>query len=308
MLEKGGQPYCPDCMLIKAMQTRQQAETIKRLGEKYIYVLVSPIFNEQQEITAFVARKTDVTLLKQTEEELRKAKEKAEDANRLKSAFIANVSHEIRTPLNAIVGFSGLLSASGDREEQQEYVKIIQTNNDQLLHLINDILDLAKIEAGMLDIVYTEVDINQLLTGIEQTARIRSKRGLTIDFEDKFPHFVLYTDKNRLSQLMTNLINNAIKFTREGRIRFGYRSQGADVYFYVSDTGTGIPSEELARVFERFVKLDKNTRGTGLGLSICRSIVQQLGGEIGAESTLGSGSTFWFTVPFIAHPPVQASF
>lgn len=231
------------------------------------------------------------------ESELRVAKEKAEESDHLKSAFLANMSHEIRTPLNAIVGFSGLLAMAENYEERDEYINIINNNNELLLQLINDILDLSKIEANTLEFVYSDIDINQLLCDIEQTSRLKAADGVQVSFVEKLPHCIIRTDKNRLSQVITNFINNAIKFTKEGSIYFGYKHKENNLYFYVSDTGCGIDKDVKDSVFQRFVKLDSFAQGTGLGLSICQMIVHKLGGEIGVDSELGQGSTFWFTLP-----------
>ena len=231
------------------------------------------------------------------ESELRVAKEKAEESDHLKSAFLANMSHEIRTPLNAIVGFSGLLAMAENYEERDEYINIINNNNELLLQLINDILDLSKIEANTLEFVYSDIDINQLLCDIEQTSRLKAADGVQVSFVEKLPHCIIRTDKNRLSQVVTNFINNAIKFTKEGSIYFGYKHKENNLYFYVSDTGCGIDKYVKDSVFQRFVKLDSFAQGTGLGLSICQMIVHKLGGEIGVDSELGQGSTFWFTLP-----------
>ncbi|MDR1201938.1 MAG: response regulator [Tannerellaceae bacterium] len=296
--EDGIEPYCTDCTVIKAMTTRQQAEAIQHcIVGQYIHVLANPITDNKGEFLGVVVKKEDITSLKKTELELIKAKEKAEESDRLKSAFLANMSHEIRTPLNAIVGFSDLLASTDDPDEREEYVGIINTNNELLLQLINDILDLAKIEAGTLDFVFINVDINQLFADIEQTSRIKAKNTVQVLFEDKVPYCVIRTDKNRLLQVITNFLNNAIKFTNEGSIRFGYHIRENDLYFYVTDTGVGIKKEECSKIFERFVKLNSFVQGTGLGLSICQTIVNKLGGEIGVESEYGTGSTFWFTLP-----------
>ena len=231
------------------------------------------------------------------ESELRVAKEKAEESDHLKSAFLANMSHEIRTPLNAIVGFSGLLAMAENYEERDEYINIINNNNELLLQLINDILDLSKIEANTLEFVYSDIDINQLLCDIEQTSRLKAADGVQVSFVEKLPHCIIRTDKNRLSQVVTNFINNAIKFTKEGSIYFGYKHKENNLYFYVSDTGCGIDKDVKDSVFQRFVKLDSFAQGTGLGLSICQMIVHKLGGEIGVDSEPGQGSTLWFTLP-----------
>lgn len=234
---------------------------------------------------------------KEDEIELRKAKDKAEESDRLKSAFLANMSHEIRTPLNAIVGFSNLLTMAEDEEERNEYINIISSNNELLLQLINDILDVAKIEAGTLEFIDSEIDINALLSDIEQSSRLKAPEGVQISFVEKMPYCIIMSDKNRLAQIITNFINNAIKFTKEGSIRFGYRHKDDKLLFYVRDTGCGIEPEKKDLVFNRFVKLNSFAQGTGLGLAICQMIVKKMGGEIGVESQLGKGSTFWFTLP-----------
>nr|WP_278934463.1 ATP-binding protein [Parabacteroides johnsonii] len=234
---------------------------------------------------------------KEDEIELRKAKDKAEESDRLKSAFLANMSHEIRTPLNAIVGFSNLLTTAENEEERDEYINIISSNNELLLQLINDILDVAKIEAGTLEFINSEIDINALLSDIEQSSRLKAPEGVQVSFVEKLPYCIIMSDKNRLAQVITNFINNAIKFTKEGSIRFGYEHKDDKLLFYVKDTGCGIEPEKKDLVFNRFVKLNSFAQGTGLGLAICQMIVKKLGGEIGVESELGTGSTFWFTLP-----------
>lgn len=236
---------------------------------------------------------------KKMEEELVKAKEAAEISNHLKSAFLANMSHEIRTPLNAIVGFSNVLAYTEDENERQEYIKIIENNNTLLLQLIGDILDLSKIEAGVFEFVYSKVNLNVLLMEVIRAARLRLKDdSVVVEFVECLPECVIYSDVNRLMQVMNNLITNAIKFTTKGSIRVGYRlREDESLYFYVSDTGCGIPADKLKEVFGRFVKLNSFQQGTGLGLSICESIVTRLGGQIGVISEVGQGSTFWFTLP-----------
>ncbi|MEQ3219032.1 sensor histidine kinase [Butyricimonas virosa] len=235
---------------------------------------------------------------KKMEEELLKAKEAAEISNHLKSAFLANMSHEIRTPLNAIVGFSNVLAYTEDENERQEYIKIIENNNTLLLQLIGDILDLSKIEAGVFEFVYSKVNLNVLLMEVIRAARLRLKDdSVVVEFVECLPECVICSDVNRLMQVMNNLITNAIKFTAKGSIRVGYRlREDESLYFYVSDTGCGIPADKLKEVFGRFVKLSSFQQGTGLGLSICESIVTRLGGQIGVMSEVGQGSTFWFTL------------
>ena len=242
----------------------------------------------------------DITDLKIMERNLRLAKEEAEESNRIKSAFLANMSHEIRTPLNAIVGFSSILATDVSEEEKVEYLNIIEQNNDLLLRLINDILDLSKIEAGTLEYVLANIDINKMLTEIGKAAEIRlTDKEVALRIVTPLPELFLYTDERRITQVVSNFINNAIKFTSVGSITVGYElPKDGYVRFYVTDTGAGIPPEKLDSVFNRFVKLDSFKQGTGLGLAISQSIIKELKGDIGVESQLGKGSTFWFTLPY----------
>ena len=240
-----------------------------------------------------------ITERKKMEQEMMSAKDRAEESNRLKSAFLANMSHEIRAPLNAIVGFSGILALSDSEQEKQEYVGIIENNNALLLQLIGDILDLSKIEAGTLEFVYSDFDLNELMQEKERVMRMRLKTDrVELAFERPLAECPIRSERNRLSQLLINLISNAIKFTKQGSIRFGYELRGQEIYCYVTDTGCGIPQDKKDSVFGRFVKLNHFEQGTGLGLSICHTIVRHMGGRIGVESEEGKGSTFWFTIPY----------
>ncbi|WP_455498077.1 ATP-binding protein [Coprobacter sp.] len=243
-----------------------------------------------------------ITERKKMEQDLREAKLKAEESNRLKSAFLANMSHEIRTPLNAIVGFSNILTTAENDDDKKEYIDIIENNNTLLLQLINDILDLSKIEAGTLDFNYTSVNINGLLSEMEHSMALKiHTEDIKLLFTKKQDSCFMHTEKNRLQQILTNLINNAIKFTQKGTISFGYEFPGSSIIrFFVSDTGCGIPQAQQQSIFGRFVKLNNFEQGSGLGLSICETIVNKMGGKIGVDSEEGKGSTFWFTLPFEA--------
>ena len=243
----------------------------------------------------------DVTELKQTEKSLIEAKNKAEVSDRLKSAFLANMSHEIRTPLNAIVGFSNLLAETDDIAERREYMQVVEENNDLLLKLISDILDLSKIEAGTFEFNYGMLDVNRMCEEAVRSLRLKVQdKPVELLFGDHEEQCRIVGDKNRLLQVITNFINNAVKFTEQGSITLGYRREAGDLLFYVEDTGKGISEEHLRTVFDRFVKLNSFAQGTGLGLSISKSIVEQMGGHIGVESEEGRGSRFWFTIPAVA--------
>ena len=267
-------------------------------GWTRVNVVRNPLNTDPSKIE-MVCVNFDVTELKQTEKSLIEAKNKAEVSDRLKSAFLANMSHEIRTPLNAIVGFSNLLAETDEIGERREYMQVVEENNDLLLKLISDILDLSKIEAGTLEFVHTDFELNELMREKENVMRLKTDQNVELVFEQRYETCHVRTDRNRLSQLMINLLTNAAKFTHRGSIRFGYELRAGQLYFWVADTGCGIPAERKDAVFERFVKLNSFKQGTGLGLSICRTIVEHLGGNIGVESEEGKGSTFWFTLPYV---------
>ena len=242
----------------------------------------------------------DITEMKEIEVKLIDAKEKAEEADHLKSAFLANMSHEIRTPLNAIVGFSGLLVETEDVEERKQYIGIVEENNELLLQLISDILDLSKIEAGTFEFTITEVNVNLLCEDIVRSMQGKTTETVRLVFDKHLPECYIMSDRNRLHQVISNFVNNAAKFTSEGTIKVGYEQlEDSRIRFYVSDTGIGIKEEYRVQIFDRFVKLNSFIHGTGLGLSICRSIIDQLHGEIGVESEPGKGSCFWFILPIV---------
>ena len=287
----------------KATSLRKEVRVCRENG-KYTWTSINVMvrdYRPQDGIIEMLCINYDITPLKETEQKLIIARDKAEELDRLKSAFLANMSHEIRTPLNAIVGFSSLLAETDSRSERQEYIKIVQENNELLLQLISDILDLSKIEAGTFNFVYTNVDVNETCAEIIKSMSMKVSKGVELIFEEPFPECYLYTDKNRFTQVISNFINNALKFTQQGCITLGYEQVSHQkIKFYVRDTGMGIPEEKQKSIFERFVKLNTFVQGTGLGLSICKSIVSQMGGEIGVDSTEGIGSCFWFTHPYHA--------
>ena len=275
---------------------------VKRPGNKdewnwiRMNVVVTTYLPEKNEIE-IIGINYDITELKETEAELILARDKAQMMDRLKSAFLANMSHEIRTPLNAIVGFSDLLVDTESIEERREYIQIVKENNDLLLQLISDILDLSKIEAGTFEFTSGDVDVNMLCEDIVRSMQMKVKENVELVFDPHLAECRIISDRNRLHQVISNFVNNAIKFTSEGSIRVGYQQEGGELEFYVQDTGVGIDKEGQSHIFERFVKLNSFVHGTGLGLSICQSIVEQMGGQIGVESEPGKGSRFWFRLP-----------
>ena len=285
----------------KATSLRKEVRICRENG-KYTWTSINVMvrdYRPEEGIIEMLCINYDITTLKETEQKLIIARDKAEELDRLKSAFLANMSHEIRTPLNAIVGFSSLLAETESKEECQDYIKIIQDNNDLLLRLISDILDLAKIEAGTFNFVYADLDVNEVCSEIIKSTGMKVKGDIKLLFEKQIPECHIYTDKNRFMQVITNFINNALKFTHEGTIALGYEQISSQkIKFYVRDTGVGIPANKINSVFERFVKLNNFAQGTGLGLSICKSIITQMEGEIGVDSTEGAGSCFWFTLPY----------
>ncbi|MDD4821954.1 MAG: ABC transporter substrate binding protein [Bacteroidales bacterium] len=241
----------------------------------------------------------DISKSKQVQQELIEAKERAEESDRVKTAFLESVSHEIRTPLNAIVGFSRILASSQlEEDEKNQYADIIESNNNLLLQIINDILDLSQLEFGTFNVCNVPTDIHLLFNELVDICSEKIDTAqVSLTFEKTMPVCIAVTDRNRLFQVLENLLSNAIKFTKQGSIIMGYKQQDDTLFFYVKDTGCGIPYDQQDEIFERFVKLDSFVQGTGLGLPICSSIVRGLGGKIGVESEPGVGSTFWFTIP-----------
>ena len=273
---------------------------IRRADGSYTWTRVNVLvrnYRPQDNVIEMLCINFDITQLKETEQMLIKAKEKAEEADRLKSAFLANMSHEIRTPLNAIVGFSSMLEEAEDQEEKHQYITIIEDNNKLLLQLISDILDLSKIEAGTFDIIPERVNAKQLCNDLFQAMQMKTSPQVELRLKDNLPELTFISDKNRLYQVLLNFVTNALKFTSEGNITIDYQIDGNEVKFSVQDTGMGIEPEKQEAIFTRFVKLNSFIPGTGLGLPICQSIVTQLGGKIGVESEPGRGACFWFTHP-----------
>ena len=248
----------------------------------------------------------DITELEMMKRELLSSKEKAEMSDSLKSAFLANMSHEIRTPLNAIVGFSHLIAESDDAEERKTYYNIVNANNERLLQLINEILDLSKIESGTIEFSFGPASLHNLCREVYDAHIFRTPQGVSLVYESSDESLMIETDKNRVFQVISNLIGNAVKFTKEGSISYGYKLVDNQIVFHVTDTGTGIEPEKVGRVFERFAKLNNHAQGTGLGLSICKSIVERLGGKISVSSEFGKGTTFTFTLPYTVAKSVNA--
>lgn len=239
----------------------------------------------------------DITEMELMKRELLIAKEKAETSDQLKSAFLANMSHEIRTPLNAIVGFSRIIAESTDADERRSYYDIVEANNDRLLQLINEILDLSKIESGIVEFTITPVRMHPLCKEIHDAHIFRCPPGVELIYEPSDENVVIDGDKNRIFQVISNLIGNSFKFTTSGSISYGYRREGDHIAFHVTDTGIGIEADKVGRVFERFVKVNSFAQGTGLGLSICKTIIERLGGSISVSSEFGKGTTFTFVLP-----------
>lgn len=291
-----------DQVLIREASHLRRDVRILREDGTYTWTRVNVMvrdFRPEDGIIDMVCVNYDITELKETERKLIAARDKAEELDRLKSAFLANMSHEIRTPLNAIVGFSSLLTETEDMKDRKQYMAIVQENTELLLQLISDILDLSKMESGAFEFVKSNTDVNLLCSEIIRSLRMKVPAGVELVFEECLPGCHVWADKNRLNQVISNFINNALKFTFSGSITLGYYRQ-TDGYlrFYVRDTGMGIPKNKIKTVFDRFVKLNSFVHGTGLGLSICKSLVEQMGGTIGVESEEGEGSCFWFTYPY----------
>ncbi|MEG1700958.1 MAG: PAS domain-containing protein [Alistipes sp.] len=274
-------------------------EYITTQGERRQVNTTKSLVPVENRLPLIIGVSWDVTEQKKAEQGIIEARVRAEESDRLKSTFLANMSHEIRTPLNAIVGFAKLLCSDEDDsvENRHYYADIIDTNSDLLLQLINDILDLSKIEAGTLEFKFNEMNLNELCRSEYEIHKGRTKSGVQLIFEETFQNVHIISDHNRMAQVITNLINNAIKFTEQGQIRFGFTCCNERIEFYVRDTGVGIPEEKVRSVFDRFVKLNDFAVGSGLGLSISKMIVERMEGTIDVESRVGVGTCFHFSIP-----------
>ena len=279
----------------------------KKNGELYWEdASISPVVNDRGVITNFVAVKEDITEKKKLWSQLVEAKEKAEESDRLKSCFLANISHEIRTPMNGILGFSALLKEpllSG--EEKEQYIELIHESGKRMLSIINNLIDISRIETGELSLYPGTTSINEVIENIHASfsGQVQEK-GLSFSFEVGLSakDSVMITDKARLSQVLSHLVGNALKYTSEGAVAFGYKKNGEMLEFYVRDTGIGVPPEHQSKIFERFrqVSLDatREYEGAGLGLSLSKKFVEMLGGSMWLDSVPGKGSTFYFTLPY----------
>lgn len=294
---------CPDCMIEEALKS---GTTQKRISSRFlegmvVEIAIDPAYSKDKQNTEGVVVKIeDITERYKKNKELKIAKENAEKANLLKDTFLANLSHEVRTPLNAIVGFSQIMLETEDPDSKKQYASIISENNELLLQLIDDILDISRIESGTIAFTSQPTDINALMTNLEHIIKFKAKNRpqIEIAFTQRLPECIINTDRKRLEQVMINLLGNALKFTEEGYIHFGYQPVRNNelLRFFVYDTGSGIPEEKQKAVFERFVKLNAFKQGTGLGLAISKVIVEKLGGEIGVETNEKGGCLFYFTI------------
>ena len=266
----------------------------------------------QDEREMFLQKIADVNVkLQAAELELKEARQKldeyeekaqkAEKASRMKSLFLANMSHEIRTPLNAIEGFSRIMAETDSAEERLKYMEIVESNNSRLLALINEILDLSRVEAGEITLKNSMVDLNELCKSLQLIFKFRCPDDIQLSWNKPTMNVTLNTDQNRITQVFSNLIGNALKHTSKGSITYGYRliNDGQEVEFFVSDTGSGIANDDLKNIFETYVSRDAETQnGYGLGLALCKIIVEKMGGTISVSSKMGEGSTFRFVLPF----------
>lgn len=292
---------CVDCPFKAAISAGKMAMRMIFVDGMYFEITATPVYDgPEHELIGGLLRIEDVTKKVELNNSLRLAKERAEEANRLKSAFLTNISHEIRTPLNTIIGFSELICQADNGDSKEEFNKIIQNNSGILMRLIDDILDLSKIEAGKIEFKYSRISINDLIRSILTSMQQKNQcTNVQLEFVELIEGCIIETDKVQITQIITNLVGNALKFTFQGSVSIGYQvnEEAEEFYLYVKDTGIGIPADKQEIIFDRFTKLDPFMQGTGLGLSICKSIVSLLGGKMGVESEVHKGSCFWFSIP-----------
>lgn len=290
---------CVNCVMKKAVASRQMERTKYTLDNGHmVEIFATPVLEANGDVNGVVVRVDDVTDRESMINELKQAKAHAEQSDKLKSAFLANMSHEIRTPLNAILGFSELIMYTDDDDERQEYIKVINTNNDLLLKLINDIIDLSKIESGSVELRYDEFDMSDYFDGMVVLIKHRlTNPNITIESVNPYKTCLVHLDYDRVTQILDNYVANAIKYTSRGSIKMSYECVDGGIYFSVQDGGIGIAEDKKGKVFDRFEKVDEFAQGTGLGLSICKAIAESMGGKVGFESTLGVGSNFWAFLP-----------
>lgn len=288
---------------------------IRRFGDnEYISfeVFYDPIINDLNEIIGITVLANNISERIKIEQDLFKAKEMAEESNRLKSAFLANISHEIRTPMNGILGFTGLLKNPGiSGESQKNYIKMIETGGERMLNIINDLIDISKIEAGQAKVIFSTCEIYEQCEFIYSFFKPEvEKKGIQLNLQGNIhlKEAVINTDCEKLYAILTNLIKNAIKYTDKGKIEFGYytKSDPMELLFFVKDTGIGISKDNIESIFDRFIQVESDHKrtyqGAGLGLSIAKGYIEMLGGKIWVESELGKGSTFYFTIPYNNSP------
>lgn len=305
-----------------ALEKRRQDEEVVASGEELHWVMEdkdghgNTIYLDKRKMCIhgddfsplLLSIEWDITEMEKMKRTLAAAKEKAETSDKLKSAFLANMSHEIRTPLNAIVGFSQLIAESTNAEERLEYYHIVESSSEHLLGLVNEILDLSKIEAGMSKFDIKPIGMDEVCHKVYDMLCLRCPEGVELLCDNPDSSVAVMGDLGRVTQVITNIVSNAFKFTTSGYVKFGYHIvSDTEVEIYIKDTGRGIPPEKLGDIFDRFVKADENVQGTGLGLSICKTIVEKLGGQIRVDSVLGKGTTFRFTLPRTMESPVRTN-
>ncbi len=302
--EKGYPPFYGVISVSEETQLKY-FPNIKNPEKMYLETQVTTSYDEGGDIQNIIVTIIDVTelrkvscMLTESMGHLKEESEKARQADKLKSIFLANMSHEIRTPLNAIVGFSNLIESTENPNERSEFIKIINRNSENLLRLINDILDLSRLDANIIKITPEKADFSLVFSDICKTLEQNTNiPGVAFITDIPYKSCETFVDYNRLTQVITNFVINAAKYTKEGHIKVGFKYQDNGIYLYCEDTGIGIPKELCGKIFDRFVKLNEFVPGTGLGLSICKAIAEHCHGKIGVESEKGKGSTFWIWVP-----------